>query len=74
MLLQGAVVVAQLVERLLLTQEVRGLNPFLMEILLTINCFEKTIVKKRSGMALFKTNQNEQSSHNLEMELFSRRR
>ena len=39
-------VVAQLVERLLLTPDVRGLNPVLGEILFTIKCIEKTKIKK----------------------------
>ena len=52
-----AVVVAQLVERLLLTQEIRGLNPDIGEILSTKCTIEKTkIKKKRPGMAhLFKS-------------------
>ena len=41
-------VVAQLVERLLLTPDVRGLNPVLGEILFTIKCIEK-----RTGIAHF---------------------
>ena len=51
-------VVAQLVERLLPTPEVRGSNPpaifYLFDIyLFTVNCIEKTKIKiKRPGMAL----------------------
>ena len=49
---------AQLVERSLPTSEVRGSNPaignFYIEHLFTVNCVEKTkIKKKRSGMAHF---------------------
>ena len=49
-------VVAQLVEQSILTPEVRGSNPIIGKIyiahLLTLNCIEKTKVKKkRPGMA-----------------------
>ena len=48
---------AQLVERLLPTPEIRGLNPvtFISDIYLsTVNCIEKTKIKeKRPGMANF---------------------
>ena len=52
------VVVAQLVERLLAIPEVRGSNPVIdktyIEHLLTVNCIEKTKIKKtRSGMVHF---------------------
>ena len=47
-----AVVVAQLVERLLTTPEIRNLNPEISKILSTYCNIEKTkIKKKRPGMA-----------------------
>ena len=50
-----AVVVAQLVERLLLTPEIRGSNPEIGEILSTNCTIEMSkINKKRLGMALHK--------------------
>ena len=42
-----AVVVAQLVERLLPTSEVHGSNPVISKHLITDNCFEKTRIKKK---------------------------
>ena len=52
-----AVVVAQLVERLLPIPEVRGSNPVISKIYIehfTVNCIEKTkIKKKRPGKAHF---------------------
>ena len=49
-----AVVVAQLVERLLPTPEVRGSNLVICELLFIFNCIEQTkIKKKRPGMAYF---------------------
>ena len=45
-----AVVVAQLVERSLLSSEVRGLNPVIGDIFInffTINCIEKTKINKK---------------------------
>ena len=46
-----AVVVAQLVERMLSIPEVRGSNPFIgkiyIEQLFTVNCVEKTKIKKK---------------------------
>ena len=56
----GAVVVAQLAERLLLTPEIRGLNPDIGNetfwTYLSVNCFPETIKikKKRPGMAHLK--------------------
>ena len=44
-----AVVVAQLVERLLLTQEIRGLNPEIGEILSTKCTIEKKDGNKENG-------------------------
>ena len=54
-----AVLVAQLVERSLPIPEVHSSNPVVgkiqIEHLLTVNCIEKTkIKKKRQGIALFK--------------------
>ena len=50
---EGAVVVAQLVERLLLTSEVCGLNPFLVktftEHLFPVNCIEKTKIREEEA-------------------------
>ena len=62
MSLSWAVVVAQLVERLLPTPEVRGSNPVIGKLLYwifnylpTVNCIERTkIKKKRPGMAHLK--------------------
>ena len=60
MFLDRAVVVAQLVEQLLPTPEVHGSNPVIVKLLYvehlcTVNCFEKTkIKKKRLVMAHFK--------------------
>ena len=60
-LLIGAVVVAQSVERSLPTPEVRGSNPvisihFYMEHLDTVNCIEKTKIKKRGQkLPIFKS-------------------
>ena len=49
-----AVVEAQLVERLLLTPEIRSLNPDISKILATNCTIEKSkIKKKRPGMAHF---------------------
>ena len=49
--MKRAVVVAQLVERLLLTPEVCSSNPVIVKIsiehLFTVNCIEKTKVKKK---------------------------
>ena len=59
----GAVVLAQLVERLLLTPEVRGSNSVISQLLsdiyfFTVNCIEKTkIKKKRPGMAHLKNHE-----------------
>ena len=51
----GAVVVAQLVERSLLTPEIRGSNPDIGKVLSTNCTIEKTkIKKKRPGMAQLK--------------------
>ena len=51
----GALVVAQLVERLLPTPEIHGLNPNIIKILSTNSTIEKTkIKKKRSGMSHLK--------------------
>ena len=50
MLTTGAVVVAQLVERLLPIPEVRGSNPVIGKNLygtFTVNCIEKTKIKKK---------------------------
>ena len=48
---------AQLVERSLLTQEVRGSNAFinklLMEYLLIVNCVGKTKIKKKRPILIF---------------------
>ena len=44
---QGAVVVAQLVEWLLPTLEVQGLNPVIGELFVNVNCIEKTKIKKK---------------------------
>ena len=53
-----AVVVAQLVERLLPISDVRRLNPIINKIyiehLFTVNCIEKTKKKTRPGMAYLK--------------------
>ena len=50
----GALVVAQLVERLLLTPEVRGSNPVIGKIYiehwsLSTNCIDKTKIKQRGS-------------------------
>ena len=51
----GAVVVAQLVERLLPTPEIRGSNPDIIKIVYTNCTIEKTkIKKKRPGMGHLK--------------------
>ena len=42
-----AVVVAQLVERSLPTPEVHSSNPINGKLLFTVNCFEKTKIKKK---------------------------
>ena len=55
---QGKVVVAQLVERSLSTPEVRGSNPVIGKFICTINCVEKTKIKKKEagkGPIFFKT-------------------
>ena len=55
-----AVFVAQLVEQLLPTPEIRGSNTAIGKFLYIINCIEKTkIKKKRPGMAHLKISQNE---------------
>ena len=56
-----AEVVAQLVERLILTPEVCSLSPVIGNLhianILTINCIEKTKIKKKeAGNGLFKKN------------------
>ena len=52
---EWAVVVAQSVEKSLLTTEVRGSNPVIIKIhneqLISVNFFEKIIQKKIPGMA-----------------------
>ena len=61
---------AQLVERLLLTSEVCGLNPFLVktftEHLFPVNCIEKTKIKEEeawNGQFLKKTSQEASCKH-----------
>ena len=44
-----AVVVAQLVEQLLPTPNVRGSNPVISKIYITVNCIEKTKIKKKEA-------------------------
>ena len=56
MSLSWAVVVAQLVERLLPTPEVRGSNPVIGKKLywtFNVNCFEKTKIKKKEAIGHF---------------------
>ena len=53
---KGEVVVVQLVERSLPTPEVRGSNPVIGKFICTINCIEKTKIKKKeAGKAQFLT-------------------
>ena len=52
-------VVAQFVEWVLLTPEIRGSNPVVGKFLFTLNCIEKTkIKKKRPGMDHLLKNQD----------------
>ena len=43
------IVVALLVERSLPTPEVRSSNPVIGKLYITVNCFEKTKIKKLAG-------------------------
>ena len=58
-----AVVMAQLVEQSLLTPDVRGSNPVISKLhivhLFTVNCIEKTKIKKKeAGNTIFKNKKN----------------